>query len=412
MFGDGAYATKAHDMSLRNFRFILLALIIAIGFHWVSATQTERIEPAQSVSPEPERVAELVADQIVSGDFSCPRSRPVMYEACLLYQGALAAWQTVGYPDVCPNISTRPVSNQSAIRKVTREDALRAPTVACFSYLYATQVAAAVPVLISSADREFLNLNGTFAEPGTNPELCIEARHGICGNQTWVGIELLKLADLKARPVEFYYSDEGQRLNHVIPEVLIDGGWRLIDTTYGGYWIDSTPGVPFALRTLEEILDKSKSGTELMRNSALLPYGFYEKTRQSDPFGYLRADAAIIRGGEGTITLSLASKRGTETFRDIPNFLGDNVRDGNSIGLSYKLTGPTGNYKVTVNVAGAGQEGDQPICICLDDTCRRFSSDQQHYQFVSGQPKSLTLKSKADVAYVVLQSIEWDREGQ
>ncbi|GKQ53940.1 hypothetical protein BRSPCE3_47950 [Bradyrhizobium sp. Ce-3] len=335
-----------------------------------------------------------------------------MYEACLLYQGALSTWQTVGYPDVCPNISNNPVSDQSAIKKVTREDALRAPKVACFSYLYATQVAAAVPVLISSADREFLNLNGAFAEPGTNPDLCIEARHGICGNQTWVGIELLKLADLKARPVEFYYNDEGQRLNHVIPEVLIDGGWRPIDTTYGGYWIDSTPGVPFALRTLEEVLDKSISGTKLMRNRALLPYAFYEKTRQFDPFSYLHADAAIIRGGEGTITLSLTSKRGTETFQAIPNFLGDNVRDGNSIGVSYKFKGPIGNYKVTVNVAGTGQEGDQPIRICLDGSCRNFSSDQHQYQFLARQPKSLTLKSDADVAYVVLQSIEWDREDQ
>lgn len=335
-----------------------------------------------------------------------------MYEACLLYQGALATWQTVGYPDVCPNISNGPVSGQSANKKVTREDALRAPTVACFSHLYATQVATAVPILISSSDREFLNLNGTFAEPGANPDLCIEARHGICGNQTWVGIELLKLADLKARPVEFYYSDEGQRLNHVIPEVLIDGGWRPIDTTYGGYWIDGTPGVPFALRTLEEILDKSRTGTKLMRNRALMPYAFYEKTRQFDSFGYLNADAAVIRGGEGTIPLSLASKRGSETFLDIPNFLGDNVHDGNSIGVSYKLNAPIGNYKVTVNVAGAAQEGDQPVRICLDDACRNFSRDQQQYQFLARQPKSLTLKSDADVAYVVLRSIEWDRADQ
>jgi len=333
-----------------------------------------------------------------------------MFEACLLYQGALGTWQTVDFPDVCPNITDHPVPGQPTIKKLTREDVLRAPRVPCFSYLYAMQVATAVPILISSADREFLNLNGTFVEPGANPDLCIEARHGICGNQTQVAIELLKIAGLQARPVEFYYSSEGQRLNHIIAEVLIDGGWRPIDTTYGAYWIDGTPGAPFALRTLEQVLDKSDTRTMVMRNAALVPYGFYEKTRQSDPFSYLHADADVIRGGEGTINLSLANKHGRETFQDIPNFLGDNVHNGNSAGLSYQLNGPAGSYQVTVNIAGSAEEGDQPVYICLDDTCRDFSKDQLRYQFEAVQPKSLTLKSKADVAYVVLKSIEWDRE--
>jgi len=333
-----------------------------------------------------------------------------MFEACLLYQGALGTWEAADFPDVCPNITDHPVLGEAAIKKLTREDLLRAKKSACFSYLYAMQVATAVPILISTADRKFLDLNGTFAEPGANPDLCIEARHGICGNQTWVAIELLKLAGLSTRPVEFYYSSEGQRLNHIIPEVLIDGGWRPIDTTYGAYWIDGTPGAPFALRTLEQVLDKSDTRTKLIRNTALVPYGFYEETRQFDPFSYLHADADIIRGGEGTINLSLASKHGTETFKDIPNFLGDSVHNGNSAGLSYRLNEPAGNYQVTVNIAGSAEEGNQPVYICLDDACRDFSKDQPRYQFEAIQPKSLTLKSKADVAYLVLKSIEWDRE--
>jgi len=333
-----------------------------------------------------------------------------MFEACLLYQGALGTWEAADFPDVCPNITDHPVLGEAAIKKLTREDLLRAKKSACFSYLYAMQVATAVPILISTADRKFLDLNGTFAEPGANPDLCIEARHGICGNQTWVAIELLKLAGLSTRPVEFYYSSEGQRLNHIIPEVLIDGGWRPIDTTYGAYWIDGTPGAPFALRTLEQVLDKSDTRTKLIRNTALVPYGFYEETRQFDPFSYLHADADVIRGGEGIIDLSLASKHGTETFKDIPNFIGDYVHDENSVGLSYRLNEPAGNYQVTVNIAGSAEEGDQPVCICLDNACRDFSKDQARYQFEAVQPKSLTLKSKADVAYVVLKSIQWDRE--
>ena len=45
---------------------------------------------------------ELIADQIKSGYTSCPKSDVITYEACLLYQGALGTWQSIGMPDECP----------------------------------------------------------------------------------------------------------------------------------------------------------------------------------------------------------------------------------------------------------------------------------------------------------------------
>jgi hypothetical protein len=145
----------------------------------------------------------------------------------------------------------------------------------------------------------------------------------------------------------------GQRLNHIIVEVLIDSAWRLIDPTYGAYWIDGTAGAPFALRLLEQILPATDAHTKLVRNGALAPYGYYEEIARPDFFNYLAPGADIFRGGEGEIGLSLRGSRGIETFRDIPNFLGDNIEDGNQEGVSYRIDGGQGTYKLSVNVAGS-----------------------------------------------------------
>lgn len=366
--------------------------------------------PASAADEGPAGIPELVASQLKKGDLTCPNTDPLIFEACLLYQGALGTWRTVQLVDVCPDVRDRPASLSQPV-KLAPEDALRAPKVPCFSYLYAIQVANAVPVLVSTATRQFRMLDGAFAEPGSNAKLCVEARHGICGNQAAVGIALFEKAGLQVRPLEFYYNQNGQRFTHIIVEVLIDGSWRPIDTTYGAYWIDSTPGSPFVLRTLEQVLDKTDPRTKMVHNSALLPYGFYKEIVRPDFFDYLTSDADVLRGGEGTIKLSLHDDNGVETFRDIPNYLGDNIEDGNTDGVSYRLEDVRpGTYRLTVNVAGSQQDGDQPIYLCVDDTCRNFSKNQQQYEFKAVNPKAIYLKSTADVAYLVLKSIDWKRE--
>jgi hypothetical protein len=320
----------------------------------------------------------------------------------------------MGLPDVCPKVvdhSTPLLVPHAA--KLTAEDVVRAPTVSCFSYIYAAQVANLVPTLISTATRTFFMLNGPFAEPGSNPELCIEIRHGICGNQAAVGVALFKKAGFRARPIEFYYQNgAGQRLNHIMVEVLIDGAWRPVDTTYGAYWVDDTPNAPFALRTLEQILDRADARTKVIRNRSLVPYGLYEEITRVDFFDYLTLDADILRGGEGEIRLPLRENEGTEAFNDIPNFVGDNVEDEDSKGISYRLQGHSGIYYVTVNVAGSAEVGNEVMYLCLDASCQEFSTDRRKYEFEVTSPKRLYLKSNADLAYVVLKSLEWKVEQQ
>lgn len=368
-------------------------------------------EPGTSTANQiPEKIPELVAQQLGSGDLDCPNSDPLGYEACLLFQGAMGSWQAVGLPDKCPNVEN--VSGQftwKAAGKLSPEDALRAPGVPCFSYLYAMQVAVTVPVLISTATRAFRMLNGSFSEPGTNPRLCIEARHGLCGNQVAVAIELFERAGFRARPVEFYYESNGMRLNHIIPEVLIEGAWRPVDTTYGAYWINESLGKPLALRTLDEILNAADQNTKVVYDAALVPYALYSTISRQDRFDYLHSGGDILRGGEGQIRLSLRGDKGTESFKDIPDYVGNNVSDVASKGVSYSFSEDPGTYTLTVNVASSAAGDNQPIWLCVDGLCRELSKDVQRYEFTLVRPKTLYAKSKNHLAYVVLKSIEWKR---
>src|SRR5262249_3041759 len=182
-------------------------------------------------------------------------------------------------------------------------------------------------------------------------------------------------------PVEFYYKDRaGQRVNHIIVEVLIDGDWRPIDTTYGAYWIDGTPTATFAMRTLQQVLDRSDPRTKIIRSRSLIPYGLHDQIAGLDLFDYLTSDGDVLRGGEGEIRLSLHGNEGIETFDNIPNFIGDNVLDENAGGVSYRLEGDFLPYHITINIAGSAAISDKPICICLDAACQKLSTDRGKYE--------------------------------
>ncbi len=366
--------------------------------------------PASSADQSQKKTPDLVAELLRSGNLNCPNSDSLGYESCLIYQGAMGTWQAVGLPNACPSVDEtfdqfpwRPAG------KLKPEDALRAPSVPCFAHLYAIQVAVTVPILISTATRAFRMLNGVFAEPGSNPRLCLEARHGLCGNQAAVAIALFERAGFQARPVKFFYESKGVRRSHVIAEVLIDRAWRVVDPTYGAYWINKSAGTPFGLRTLDEILDPTDKNTKRVSDPAILPHVLHSMISRRDYFNYLSSDADILRGEVGQIRLSLSGNKGTELFKDLPNYVGDNVLDGNSQGVEYKFGESLGTFKLTVSVAATATDGSDGMYLCVDSLCHRLSRDAQRYEFTAVQPKTLYLKSKNDVAYVVLKSLEWDR---
>jgi len=292
--------------------------------------------------------------------------------------------------------------------KLKPEDARRAVDSSCFGYLYAIGVANTAPILSSTANKAFQMLAmENFIPPGSDAEVCLQVRFGSCGNQTAVGLGLFERAGFTARGVEFYYTKNGQRFSHIVPEVLIDGRWRMIDTTYGAYWATSTAGDAFALLPTEQIISDAQAPATW--NDALLPYSVYDAVASSDPFAYLTNDPQVVRGRVGTIAISLDTPAGEELFHHLPNFVGDNLPDGLSQGLDYRFTGATQDVSaVTVKVAGSAIAGDAPASLCIDDTCEPYSNDRDQYDFPVSDPKRMYLQSDADVAYLVLASVSWD----
>lgn len=359
-------------------------------------------------------IPELVANQLRAGDPVCPNPDPLTYETCLLYQGTLGIWQVIGLPEICPDVVDErwqpPVPKKGP--SLTVNDILRAFQVPCFAYLYAIQVANLTPVLISTANRTFrVAPEFAFEDPGSNPNLCLTARHGICGNQAAVGIALLEKAGFRARPVEFYYFDK-QRFSHIIAEVLIEGDWRPIDTTYGAYWVRNVPGKPFRLMSLDDLLstDLNTPDTKMIHHQALFPYSLYGLIgHPPNHFAYLNPRSSILRGGKGWITLTLKGDQGMERFANLPHYIGDTISDGENNGVSYNLEITPGTYDVLINLVGSGLEGKGDVAICIDNNCRLFSETIKTYQISTVNPKRLYLKSNADVAYVVMDSFEWKR---
>jgi hypothetical protein len=353
-------------------------------------------------------ISKLVADELSSGNLNCPMLGSLRYESCLLFQGALGVWQSSGLKDECPILK---INKELPISKIlTSEDALRAPSSPCFGYLYSISVSNAVPILISVATKTFkLASKKSFHEPGSDPELCFKGRFGSCGNQAAVALMLFHNAGFKARPVQFYYEENGVRLSHIVPEVFINGKWRLIDTTYGSFWIKNVQKIPFEVASTEEVLD-SKINPEIKRfdNNALLPRVFYSQILQQNPFGYLAGTASILRGGVGSIKLKFSNSNGEELFSHKPNYIGDNLSDNNKEGVNYTFESDGGDYLIQLNTLVTGGN-EKLINICIDDVCKKFSKDIRNYIFKVKNPKKLYVKSDQDVGYVVLSSLLWDR---
>ena len=397
---------------------IVLSLVVGAGGGYaIHAMQLKKPEASQlplkaaenPSSKTPKLLAEIIASQLQSGSFSCPKDDLLTYEACQVFQGTLGIWQRAGLTKHCPDIidtSQPPSESQAEKVVITPQAVLEATKSPCFGYLYAINVANTVPILIRTANKVFqLEAVKNFLEPGSDANLCLSSRFGSCGNHTATALGFFERAGFNARAVEFYYEYKGARLSHITPEVWIDGDWRMIDSTFGAYWIDRKPGVEFKLIPTNDILSQNLK-TEFY-NAALLPYGFYSVVSQTNDFSYISEKTDVIRGGSGEITLTLQGEQGSENFLHKPNFVGDNIPDHQSGGIQFRLLGKNADYRLTVNVSAAAMSNDAKTFLCIDDSCEKYSDEKREYSFVVKDPSKLHLKTDADVAYTVLKSLEW-----
>jgi len=150
------------------------------------------------------------------------------------------------------NWGTNKVSDEPYI---IEKDIDRALSSDLFKTIFSISVVNRVPILINGPSKIYYrSIKEKFVEPGSDPEACLQKGYGSCGNQAAVGLALLWLAGIEAREVQFYYNLQGRRYSHIVPEVLIGKTWRIIDTTYGAYWIPKNTNNNFELATTEDVL--------------------------------------------------------------------------------------------------------------------------------------------------------------
>lgn len=324
-------------------------------------------------------LAELVAEQVETGDTDCPEDSEVTHEACLLFQGALYA-------------RGGDLTDLESIRT--------APGDADFQNQYAIALARTVPILSSTDNYGFQTavLGDEFEAPGSDAEVCLQVRHGICGNQSAVALALFEEAGMLAQPAAFYYLDPVTRRRnaHVAVEVYIDGAWRYVDTTYGTYWPTED-----GLATLDEILVMDDPRSSAVQMKALLPK--LDLTVVNHPaFEYLEVEADVIRGRIGTIHLDDP----TEDFANIPGHVGDNQADGRSAsGMTFEIAVPSDGVLVVETVAAGGSDN---ASLCLDDVCLPIEMAPATFEFPASGPRALLrVRTTEDTAYVVLKSLSW-----
>lgn len=383
------------------------------------SVQTAAPQAAQSSSaPSDERsIPDLVADLIDSDDPSCPKPNSLSYEACLLFQSALGLWHVFDFPKDCPATLPLPerggplrpvIPSQRKLRAADARSALASP---CFRTIYTVLVANTVPILSSTALRTFMiSIDRPFIEPGTDPNICVEVRHGICGNQAAVGTALFELAGIKSRTVQFFYQSAGARSSHVVVEVSIDGKWRLVDTTYGAVW-DAQPsgGRSFELATTDRlIVDERLRGSPIF-NRALMPYLVYRAGYNLKPFEYLNAGADVVRDGAGAVKIDLVGDNGVEQFAHLPNYIGDPVpnRPFNGLQLDLEPREKVRPIQLAIDISGSSIGGPGPAWICLDSDCRPIDDQTTKVMFNAINPDRLYIKTENDVSFLVLRSIEW-----
>jgi hypothetical protein len=107
-------------------------------------------------------------------------------------------------------------------------------------------------------------------------------------------------------------------------------------------------------------------------------------------------------------TIDIKDKIGMENFQHKPNYVGDSKSDGLNEGIQFKINAVRNKYSLTVNVLGAAFSDTTPTFICIDDSCEKYSNDKKAYRFVVKNPSMLHLKSTADVAHIVMKSLEWE----
>lgn len=174
----------------------------------------------------------------------------------------------------------------------------------------------------------------------SNTETALVSGAGICGNHIQAFIDLLRMFDLRARPVEFYYKNsDGKRVNHIGAEVFYNNHWNYIDVTYGTFFRKSNTNY-YDLLAIDEILKLDNYQNYKITNEANLLFQVYPPIGATN-LEYLTArERDIVVNGQGTIKPDLIALNGLTqyTIKNIPLHFGTFVTTAGDLGnLKYLL---------------------------------------------------------------------------
>lgn len=354
---------------------------------------------------------------VEAGEAACAATEQVAALACRLHRRAL--WGVLQHlhsteegrravSAAAPNEAANPASPAAQI--LDAAGTLQAPERAALGRLYDTIVIRAsldeVPVLLSAPlyGHEVWRGGAEAAPPDT--EHALKAGIGLCGHHGEAMVQALVRLGLRARLVQFWWrDDEGRPLNHVAAEVHHAGAWRLYDPTYAAIFVpaDAGPGasVGDALTAAEARWTAFRVVASPHNASALNTVA-----AGLDPFAYLRRERVdVVSGGEGDVTLRSVDDGGVVRveFDHRPNYVGDNLADGNPEGLTLRVEADPGLYRAVVDVAGVAGDCSEAR---LELGGRAFPvSAGRHTVDAVRNPAALRVRSKADVCYAVLSGL-------
>lgn len=356
--------------------------------------------PPSSDSRTPATAVEIVVSGLEDSENYCTEElveSRVQYEACLLLQGSLGFYvRKCGGLEGCDKAELGSLLDDGDYRGLYQA-AKRDPE---FQGHLSLAIANTVPILSSTLLRYyFLSFEPGFEKPGTDPEVCLMVRHGVCGNHVAVAQALAEQVGLEARDIDFYVTKNGDRQSHTMLEVLIAGKWRLYGTTYTAFW-PAEPGSAISLP-----LESVRAGATRQQNTALLQH-------LSDPeyLDFLSDDSefdvfSIVQGEEGVVHHLLED---VEDFSHRPSYVGwstpRNSSQSHGIQHSFKVPDDWSEIEIFVN-----RTVGTDLQICASSTQCKNPQESSKLTFARSEglatEVTITLNSSDDIAYVTLDKV-------
>jgi hypothetical protein len=282
--------------------------------------------------------------------------------------------------------------------------ALRRPIMSAhddFRAFAAIEAANRVRYQVSPARYSFLTQQMGPVPKGS--EICLEEAAGICGNQVQVYMDIMRNLNIPVRPIQFYYSDNGERASHIAVEVYYGGRWNYIDVTWGfAVPIGKLPSEAVQFRSINEIQPKDIDGGHINDFDA---WSLNYTLSRIDVLKYLKLPKVdVVIDGEGVINIAVPERDVyREGFANIPNYIGDRQKDGRQGALSYRIK-TAGRYRLSLDVKRTLG------CSALDHivmNAQKRSVTKGRLEFDVVDEATLTIATEQDVCYAVLAGMEF-----